>query len=161
LADLSYEADATFSPAEGDGELFDYRDVAVACAQLAYERKARDVKVYCVGDRLGISEYFVLATVNNRRQARAVRDEIRLGVKALGAGVPTTSSEDPEGRWSLYDYGGVVLHLFDDEGRQFFDLDALWEDVPTIDIEDEDPIRALSKPEPEPEPTSDFEQTED
>lgn len=112
----------------------EYREVALACGRLAFERKARDVKVYFVGDRLGIAEYFVLATVNNRRQARAVRDEIRVGLKELGAGVPASASEDPEGRWSLYDYGGVVLHLFDDEGRRFFDLDALWEDVPTIAV---------------------------
>ncbi len=123
-------------PSPGDEtEGFDYRDVALACARLAMDRLARDVKVYNVGDRLGIAEYFVLATVNNRRQARAVRDEIRMGIKELGAGVPNSSSEDPDGRWSLYDYNGVVLHLFDDEGREFFDLDALWEDVPTLDIE--------------------------
>jgi ribosome-associated protein len=111
--------------------------VGVACARLALDRSARDVKLYFVGDRLGIAEYFVLATVNNRRQARAVKDAIRIGLKELGAGVPTSSSEDPEGRWSLYDYGGVVLHLFDDEGREFYDLDALWADVPSIDVEDD------------------------
>ena len=124
------------TPAQPDeSEGFYYRDVALACARLAVDRLARDVKVYNVGDRLGIAEYFVLATVNNRRQARAVRDEIRMGIKEIGAGVPNSASEDPDGRWSLYDYNGVVLHLFDDEGREFFDLDALWEDVPTLDIE--------------------------
>jgi ribosome-associated protein len=120
-----------------DGEApRDDRAIAVACAQFSLEKKARDVRLLFVGDRLGIAEYFVLATVNNRRQARAVRDGVRLGLKGLGYGVPQAASEDPDGRWSLYDYGGVVLHMFDDEGREYFDLDAVWADVPEIEVED-------------------------
>lgn len=111
----------------------------MACARIALDRKARDVKLVYVGDRLGIAGYFVLATVNNRRQARAVRDAIRLGLKELGHGVPVTSSEDPDGRWSLYDYGDVVLHLFDDEGREYYDLDGKWADVPTVLVGEEHP----------------------
>ena len=107
------------------------------CAQEALDRKARDVRLLYVGDKLGIASYFVLATVNNRRQARAVRDAIRLSVKAAGAGVPMAASEDPDGRWSLYDYRGVIVHLFDDEGRRYFDLDALWADVPEVSVEED------------------------
>jgi len=114
------------------------RELAQTCAQLALDRKARDVRVLFVGDRLGIASYFVLATVNNRRQARAVRDAIRLELKAVGAGVPMAASEDPDGRWSLYDYRGVIVHLFDDEGRRYFDLDSLWADVPEVPIEEGD-----------------------
>jgi ribosome-associated protein len=120
-----------------DGEApRDDRAIAVACAQFSLEKKARDVRLLFVGDRLGIAEYFVLATVNNRRQARAVRDGVRLGLKGLGFGVPQAASEDPDGRWSLYDYGGVVLHMFDDEGREYFDLDSIWADVPEIEVVD-------------------------
>jgi len=102
------------------------------------DRKARDVRLLFVGDRLGIASYFVLATVNNRRQARAVRDAIRVTLKEIGAGVPMAASEDPDGRWSLYDYRGVIVHLFDDEGRSYFDLDALWADVPELPLEEPD-----------------------
>ncbi len=128
--------------AESDENLIrssDDREIGIACARLALDRQARDVKLFSVADRLGIAGIFVLATVNNRRQARAVRDAIRVGLKELGHGVPVASSEDPEGRWSLYDYGGVVLHLFDDEGREYYDLDSMWADVPTISVEDEPP----------------------
>lgn len=111
------------------------QDLALTCARIAIDRQARDVKLLFVGDRLAITEYFVVATVNNQRHARAVRDAIRLGVKEIGGGVPRAHSEDPEGRWSLYDYGWVVLHLFDDEGRDYFDLDGIWFDVPTVDVE--------------------------
>ena len=110
------------------------REIALQCARIAEDRSGRDVRVLYVGDQLAITEWFVLATVNNRRQARAVRDAIRLGLKEIGAGVPRAHSEDPEGRWSLYDYGWVVLHLFDDEGRDYFDLDQMWRAVPELDL---------------------------
>ncbi len=102
---------------------------------MAVDRKAVQVRLLHVGDRLGIAEYFVLATVTNRRQARAVRDAIRLELKEQGAGVPRAAHEDPEGRWSLYDYDGVIVHLFDEEGRRHFDLDGMWSDVPEVPVE--------------------------
>lgn len=112
------------------------RRIGQVCARVAQEKSCRDVRLLFVGDRLGIAEYFVLATVNNRRQARAVRDAIRLECKAIGAGVPEAASEDPEGRWSLYDYDTVVLHLFDEEGRRHYDLDAAWADVPELPFDE-------------------------
>ncbi|GJM21201.1 MAG: hypothetical protein DHS20C15_11160 [Planctomycetota bacterium] len=115
------------------------RQIGVACARLAAERMAREVKLIEVGDRLGIADFFVLATVNNSRQARAVRDAVRVGLKALGVGVPNLASEDPDGRWSLFDYATVVLHMFDDEGRSYYDLDGMWADAPQVDWENEPP----------------------
>jgi len=114
----------------------DDRELGLLCARVALDRQARNVRLLFVGDRLGIADWFVLATVNNRRQARAIRDAIRQEAKAAGAGVPQASSEDPEGRWSLYDYGGVVVHLFDDEGRSHFGLDDRWKDVPELPVTD-------------------------
>ena len=113
------------------------RELALLCARLCTDRQARNVRLLFVGDTLGIADWFVLATVNNRRQARAVRDAIRVELKSAGAGVPLAASEDPEGRWSLYDYGGVVVHLFDDEGREHFGLDERWEGVPELPVKDE------------------------
>jgi ribosome-associated protein len=118
------------------------RELALACAVLARDRQARDVRLLFVGDTLGIADWFVLATVNNRRQARAIRDAIRQALKQAGAGVPLAASEDPDGRWSLYDYGGVVVHLFDDEGRGHFGLDDRWRDAPEIAVPDAPAVRA-------------------
>lgn len=112
------------------------RHLGQECARLALDRKASAVRLLFVGDTLGIADYFVLATVHNRRQARAIRDAIRVALKAEGAGVPRFASEDPEGRWSLYDYGGVVVHLFDEEGRRYFDLDRRWKDAPELEIDE-------------------------
>jgi ribosome-associated protein len=122
----------------------DDRELGLLCARLCKDRQARQVRLLFVGDRLGIADWFVLATVNNRRQARAIRDAIRVELKSAGAGVPLAASEDPEGRWSLYDYGGVVVHLFDDEGREHFGLDERWEGVPELAVSDE-PLHRRSR----------------
>lgn len=127
-----HEATPRRSPSANDRD----RELALLCARLCTDRQARDVRLLFVGDTLGIADWFVLATVNNRRQARAVRDAIRVELKSVGAGVPLAASEDPEGRWSLYDYGGVVVHLFDDEGREHFGLDERWEGVPELPVAD-------------------------
>jgi ribosome-associated protein len=136
---LAKSAHDTGRTARRPGGAPDDRELALTCARLALDRQARDVRLLFVGDRLGIADFFVLATVNNRRQARAVRDAIRAELKAAGAGVPLAASEDPDGRWSLYDYGGVVVHLFDDEGRAHFGLDDAWRDVPEIRVPAEAP----------------------
>jgi ribosome-associated protein len=115
------------------------RELGLLCAQLARERQARDVRLLFVGDTLGIADWFVLATVNNRRQARAVRDAIRVALREAGAGVPQAASEDPDGRWSLYDYGGVVVHLFDDEGRANYGLDDRWRGSPEVELPEDAP----------------------
>ncbi len=122
------------------------RELALLCAQLARERQARDVRLLFVGDTLGIADWFVLATVNNRRQARAVRDAIRVALREAGAGVPLASSEDPDGRWSLYDYGGVVVHLFDDEGRTHFGLDDHWRGAPEVELPADAPAPRTKAP---------------
>ncbi|HTE04713.1 MAG TPA: ribosome silencing factor [Planctomycetota bacterium] len=121
---------AVVPPARRDED----RELGLLCAAVALERQAREVRLLFVGERLGIAEYFVLASVHNRRQARAVRDAARERLRAAGYGPPLASSEDPDGRWSLYDWGVVVLHLFDDEGRRHFDLDGLWADAEEVPL---------------------------
>jgi ribosome-associated protein len=128
-------ADGAPAPAAAAPRIDEDREQGLLCARVAADRQAREVRLLFVGEQLGIAEYFVLATVHNRRQARAIRDAVREALKASGYGPPIASSEDPEGRWSLYDWGVVVLHLFDDEGRRHFDLDGLWAAAEEVPIE--------------------------
>ena len=79
-----------------------------------------------------ILDYFVIATVNNRRQLRAVADEIdekmtRKGAKLLG------KEGYEQADWVLMDLGSVVVHLFMEEARKFYDLELLWGDCPHVE----------------------------
>lgn len=101
------------------------------CAHVAGEKKAEEIVVLNVGELVPITDYFVIATVQNRRQMRAVSDEIRQRIKAAAHGVPHTEGEGDQ-RWLLLDYGSVVVHLFDRESRGYYDLDSLWADASRI-----------------------------
>jgi len=71
------------------------------------------------------AEFFVIATVDNIRQARAIADALTEKVKALGS--KTASEGDPESGWLLIDAGrGVFVHLFSMESRAYYNLEGLW-----------------------------------
>jgi ribosome-associated protein len=101
---------------------------AVAAARLADERHCGDITVL---DLRGISpatDYFVIATGTSDRQMRAVANEIsdearKQGLQRFGrAGYE-------QGRWILLDFVDVVIHIFDREYRQYYDLELLWGDA--------------------------------
>ncbi|MFO0981196.1 MAG: ribosome silencing factor [Planctomycetota bacterium] len=106
------------------------------CAHVADDKKAEDIVVLSVGELVPITDYFVIATVQNGRQMRAVTDEIRQRLKVFGRGAPHAEGEGGE-RWQLLDYGSVVVHLFDRESRGYYDLDSLWADAAKIAWRDE------------------------
>ena len=95
--------------------------------EIAAEKKVEDIKVLDVGGNLTITDYFVLITVQNRRQAQAISSAIDYEMKH--AGVPKASIEGQQGGWwVLLDYDSVVIHVFQAEARKFYDLDQLWAD---------------------------------
>jgi ribosome-associated protein len=92
------------------------------------EKQASDIVLLDVGEQTSIASYFVIATIDNERQAKAIEDEIlhqlRIGqnIRPLGMeGVQNNS-----GGWVLLDYGDVIIHLFTDEKRDYYQLEELW-----------------------------------
>ncbi len=95
--------------------------------EIAAEKRGEDIKVLDVGKNLTITDYFLLITVQNRRQAQAICSAIDYDMKH--AGVPKASIEGQQsGWWILLDYDTVVIHVFQAEARKFYDLDQLWAD---------------------------------
>jgi ribosome-associated protein len=110
----------------------DARRLAVECARIADRLKGENVVVLEVGPLIAITEYFVLATGSNRRQIRAVGEEILARMK--GHGIQRTNVDGMDsGVWVLTDFGGVVVHIFNEEAREYYDLDGLWADAPSLD----------------------------
>ena len=101
-------------------------DLALAAARVADDNRGRNILVLDVRELTPIFDYFVIATGSSRRQLHAIGDDI--------ARVLRTEHHEPrrgiEGytgnRWMLMDYGDVVVHLFDDEGRGYYALEQLW-----------------------------------
>lgn len=114
----------------------DARRLAVAAAQVADDQKATDVLVLHVGDVLGVTEYFVVASASNRRLVNAVVEEIEAELKQWPGRAPLRIEGVREQQWVLMDYGDVVVHVFLSEIRDFYEIERLYTDVPKIDWAD-------------------------
>lgn len=109
------------------------RDLAVAAARAAEDKGASEVMVLDVGDLLGICGYFVLASAGNPRQVKAVVDEVELQLGERFDEKPR-SVEGSEGRrWVLLDYADIVVHVFHAEEREYYRIERLYSDAPTVE----------------------------
>ncbi|TWU26196.1 Ribosomal silencing factor RsfS [Novipirellula galeiformis] len=112
------------------------RKLAAAAAQVALDNKGQDVMVLDVCDQTAEFDLFVLATGSSRRQLHAISEQIddvlekTLGDERLGI------EGYQDSRWIVLDYGSVVIHLFDEETREYYDLESLWADGKPIPLEE-------------------------
>jgi ribosome-associated protein len=108
------------------------RTFAVEAARLAANTRSHDVVVLDVRDVSPVTDYFVLATGTSARQMRTVVDEIgELGQRGGFAPLSTAGYETDS--WILVDCVDVVVHVFSQDARQFYDLDGLWGDAQRVD----------------------------
>jgi ribosome-associated protein len=113
------------------------RQLALAAAQAAADKKAEHITIIDVADRLVITDAFVLAAAPNERRVNAIVDEIEERLRALPEPAkPVRREGEREGRWVLLDYDDIVLHVQHREDREFYALDRLWKDCPTIPFTD-------------------------
>jgi ribosome-associated protein len=109
------------------------RDLALVAARAASDLKATDVLILDVGELLSIAGYFVIASASNPRQVRAMVDDIEAKVKAELQRSPVRTEGVREQQWTLIDYGDVVVHVFLDSVREFYEIERLYMDAPRID----------------------------
>lgn len=112
----------------------DPRQWAIIAAQAADEKKATDIVVQNVGALIGETEYFVIVTAANNRQVSAIIDEIEERERKEAGVKPLHREETRDGSWELLDYGPMVVHVFQPETREFYRLEALWNDAPILDL---------------------------
>jgi ribosome-associated protein len=105
--------------------------VAITCARIADKKKAQDVVILDISKLTFIAEYFVICTGINERQLHTIADEIEAKLKKLSIQKIGIEGYN-EAKWILMDYGGVIVHLFGKEMRNFYDLELLWGDAPRI-----------------------------
>lgn len=92
------------------------------------EKQASDIVLLDVGDHTSIAAYFVIATIDNERQAKAIEDEVlqQLRMEQNLRPLGMEGVEENSGGWVLLDYGDVIVHLFTDEKRDYYQLEELW-----------------------------------
>ncbi len=103
------------------------RQIALLAARAADQRKATGIRVLDLRGRF-LADFFVVATVLNRHQAKAIAEDLLHQAKEMKLFRARAEGLD-DGTWVLVDLGDVVVHLFDPEYRKFYDLEQLWGDT--------------------------------
>ena len=109
-------------------------ELALAAARTAADNRGQQIQILDLREITPIFDYFVIVTGTSRRQLHAISEEIdhtledemndrRDGIEGYN-----------DSRWILLDYGSVVIHLFDQETRSYYDLENLWADAPKVDL---------------------------
>ena len=107
-------------------------------AEIAGDKLAHDLVVLDMRGVVAYTDFLVIATGNTDRQTTAIADGIRQGLKersVAGAVLPERVEGLPEGRWILMDYLDCVVHVFTPDAREYYRLDRLWGEVPTLELE--------------------------
>lgn len=97
-------------------------------------KKALDIKVIKIQDISAIADYFVIATGTSSTYVKALADEVEAQLDEAGISVSHVEGYRSNS-WILLDYVDVVVHVFSDEAREYYDLERLWQDGEIIDIE--------------------------
>jgi len=108
--------------------------LALAAARTAADNRGQDIVVLDMRKNTSLFDYFVIATGASRRQLHAISEEIdqTLEVQLKDKRIGIEGYNDS--RWIVLDYGDVVIHLFDEETRQFYSLENLWADAEHVDL---------------------------
>ncbi len=109
------------------------RQWAVTAARAADSKVGHDVVVLEVGEVLAVCGWFVIASAANERQVKAICDEVELQIHEAGGPKPKRIEGLADRTWVLMDYGDVVVHVFQQAEREYYDLDRLWADVPKVE----------------------------
>ena len=112
-------------------------DKARFSLDLVRERKALDPVLFDVGELTSFTDYFLIAAGGSTRQVQAITRHLIRKMREAGWHAHGVEGEQ-EGQWVLVDYGDLVVHIFYEPVREFYDLESLWVEAPRVGAEPED-----------------------
>ncbi|MBI3016737.1 MAG: ribosome silencing factor [Deltaproteobacteria bacterium] len=109
------------------------KQLALVCAKMALDKKALNLMLLDVRAWQGLNDYILICSAQSSVQAQAIAEEIKRKLKEEG--IYNLGVEGyPQGKWILLDYNEVVVHIFYEYVREFYDLESLWQDAPRVKI---------------------------
>lgn len=105
--------------------------LAMHCAA---DKKAFDLRALDLREIASFAEYFIIASGANQRQVQAIADEINEQLKKQLSSRPVRIEGYSGGEWVLLDYGDFIVHIFDKDAREFYDLERLWRDARRVEL---------------------------
>ena len=103
--------------------------------QVMDSKKAKDIRLIKIEGISSLGDYFVVASASNTTQVKAIADEVEDEMTKLGL-EPNRVEGRQSAQWILMDYYDVMVHVFLDEARSYYNLERLWSDAPQLDISD-------------------------
>ena len=111
------------------------KEIAIAVTKALDEKKGMDIKLLKIDRVSSLADYFLICTGTSNTHVKTLCDFAEYTLTELGE--PMLSREGHRGNsWELLDFGTIVVHVFTDEARKFYDLERLWADAETVDLSD-------------------------
>lgn len=98
------------------------------------DKLGQDISIINIGKVSSICDYFVIATASSSRQVKAIADNVQDALTEHGIEPRSKEGYDTQ-TWILLDYGDVMVHVFNEETRGFYNLEKLWKDAPYVDVD--------------------------
>ena len=109
------------------------KEIALLAAKALDSKKGLDIKVLETGHLTTLADYFVLCSATSTTQIKALSDVCEKELKDAGES-PHHVEGHRGGTWILLDFSSVVVHIFNEEAREFYDLERLWSDATPVDL---------------------------
>lgn len=113
--------------------MMEAKQMAMELAKILDNKKGQDIQVLSTGALTSLTEYFVLCTATSSTQIKTLADACEKTMKDLGE-PPHHVEGHRDGTWVLLDFSAVVVHIFNEEARRFYDLERLWQDAEQVDL---------------------------
>ena len=111
------------------------KEVALTVTKALDSKKGIDIKLLKIDKVSSLADYFLICTGTSNTHVKTLCDYAEYSMDELGE--PLLGREGHRGNsWELLDYGSVVIHVFTDEARKFYDLERLWADAEQVDLKD-------------------------
>ncbi|MFN2595184.1 MAG: ribosome silencing factor [Actinomycetota bacterium] len=112
------------------------KELVLAAATAASSKKAERIVILDVSNQLVITDYFLICSGNSDRQVRTIAEEVEKALQAEHGIKPFRREGERDGVWVLLDYVDFVVHVFQKEDRDYYNLERLWSDAPVIEFRD-------------------------
>ena len=114
---------------------FNSKEMAKVVVEALDEKKGQDIRVIDISNVSVIADYFIICSGSNSNQVQALVDNVEEKMFKAGFNDPKVEGYNTAS-WILLDYEDVIVHVFDEENRLFYDLERIWRDGKLIDIKD-------------------------
>jgi ribosome-associated protein len=112
------------------------KERVLLCVNASLQRKAKDLIILNVKEYSSIADYFIICSGTSDRQVQAIAASIQENLKECGI-LPLGIEGERLGKWVLMDYADVIIHIFYEPIREFYDIERLWSDVPCMEVGDD------------------------